>query len=65
MFCGVYLALALPLQVHHTHVHDGPQVGERLHHRHIRALFIAVHVELQRNKENPLYKSLRKDDSTW
>ena len=31
----IYLALALPLQVHHTHVHDGPQVGERLHHSHI------------------------------
>lgn len=34
-FCDGYLALALPLQVHHTHVHDGTQIGEGLHHSHI------------------------------
>lgn len=34
-FSGLYLSLALPLQVYHAHVHNGPQVGERLHHRHI------------------------------
>jgi len=28
------LALALALQVHDRHVHDGPQVGERLQHLH-------------------------------
>lgn len=30
-----YLALALALQVHHTHVHDGTQIGEGLHHSYI------------------------------
>lgn len=44
---GAYLALALPLQVHHTHVHDGSQVGEGLHDAHVRALVVAVHVELE------------------
>ena len=33
---GDQLALSLSLQVHYTHVHDGPQVGEGLHHRHVR-----------------------------
>lgn len=41
-----YLALALPLQVHHTHVHDGPEVGEGLHGHHVGSLLVAVHVEL-------------------
>lgn len=44
-----YLALALALQVHHAHVHDGTQIGEGLHHSHVRALVVAVHVELHRH----------------
>lgn len=48
---GHYLALALPLQVYHTHVHNGAKIGERLHHCHIWALIIAVHIELQRIKK--------------
>lgn len=42
-----YLALALPLQIDDTHVHNGAKVGERLHHSHKRALIVAVDVELQ------------------
>lgn len=45
---GPYLALPLPLQVHHAHVHNGPQVGEGFHGDHIGALLIAVHIELRR-----------------
>ena len=33
--CCCYLALALPLQVDNTHVNNGAQIGECLHHRHI------------------------------
>lgn len=42
-----YLALALPLQIYNTHVHNGAKIGERLHHGHKRALIVAVDVELQ------------------
>lgn len=48
---GLYLALALPLQVNHTHVHNGPQISEGLHHSHIWALVVAVYIELQRKTE--------------
>lgn len=51
---GPHLALPLPLQVHHAHVHNGPQVGEGFHGDHIGALLIAVHIELRRkNKGSP------------
>ena len=30
-----YLTLALPFQIHDTHVHYGTQVSEGLHHSHI------------------------------
>lgn len=45
---GDQLALSLSLQVHYTHVHDGPQVGEGLHHRHVRPRVVTVHIELER-----------------
>lgn len=52
---GHYLALTLPLQVYHAHVHNGAKIGECLHHCHIWALIIAVHVELQRKKNTTLF----------
>ncbi len=42
-----HLTLSLSLQVHHTHVHYGPQVSEGLHYSHKRALVITVHIQLQ------------------
>lgn len=42
-----YLALALPLQIYNTHVHNGAKIGECLHHGHKRALIVAVDIELQ------------------
>lgn len=49
-----HLSLSLPLQVHHTHVHDGPQVGEGLHHPHVGAQVVAVHVELEEGTNDEL-----------
>lgn len=41
-----YLPLALSFQVYHTHINNGPKVGEGLHGHHVGALLVAVHVEL-------------------
>lgn len=46
-----HLPLALSLQVHHTHVHDGPQVRKGLHHRHVGALIVTVHVQLGKQQD--------------
>ena len=43
----VYLSLALPLQVHHTHVHNRPQVDKRLHHLYIRPGIVRRHIQLK------------------
>lgn len=55
----IYLALTLSLQVHHTHIHNGPQVGERLHYCDVGALLVAVHVKLQKTNSS-LYKQEQK-----
>lgn len=54
----IYLALTLPLQVDNTHVHNGPQIGERLHHCDIGALLVAVHIKLQVTNSS-LYKGVK------
>ena len=54
----VYLALALPLQVHNAHVHNGPQVGEGLHHPHVGTLVIAVDVQLDKRIKETVSRSL-------
>lgn len=63
---GPYLALPLPLQVHHAHVHNGPQVGEGFHGDHIGALLIAVHIELRRkNKVSPAARLADPEESVF
>lgn len=49
-----HLTLSLSLQVHHTHVHYGPQVSEGLHYSHIRSLVVTVHIQLQTHTNTTL-----------
>lgn len=44
--------MALPLQIYNTHVHNGAEIGERLHYGHKRALIVAVDIELQQKSLN-------------
>ena len=45
---GDQLTLALSLQVHHTHVDDGSQVGEGLHDLYVGVAVISFHIELNK-----------------